>query len=321
MKPKVLITRKIFSEALDILKGKTDFTMGPGGRGMTQEELRRGIRDKEGLLCLLTDRIDHILIEAAPRLKVIANCAVGYDNIDVSTALSRGIAVTNTPGILTETTADLTWALLLAAARNIPAADRFCRRKKYKGWKLDLFLGQEITGKNLGIIGMGRIGRAVAARARAFRMNILYSDPHPLPAAEETKLKAVHVSLEHLLSESDFVTVHAVLNDSTRHLLSREKIAMMKKTAVLANVSRGPIIDEQALADALEQKNIWAAGLDVFEREPNIEERLLGMDNVVLLPHIGSATYATRIKMAVTAARNLLQVLQGEKPDNPVQPD
>ncbi|MBN1274335.1 MAG: D-glycerate dehydrogenase [Candidatus Aminicenantes bacterium] len=321
MKPKVLITRKIFDEALKILNGKVTYTMGPDNRSLTSEELCEKIKDKEGLFCLLTDKIDRNLIDAAPGLKVIANCAVGYDNIDVPYALKKGITVTNTPGILTETTADLTWALLLATARRIPGADRFCRMKHFKGWKLDLFLGQEVTGKQLGIIGMGRIGRAVAGRARAFLMDVVYSDPHRLPQEEEASLGAVRVPLDYLLSDSDFVTVHADLNSSTRHLISREKIKLMKKSSILINVSRGPIVDEKALTDALEGKKIWAAGLDVFEREPEIEEKLHHLDNVVLLPHIGSATFATRIKMAVMAARNLVQVLEGKTPDNPVHPD
>jgi len=249
-------------------------------------------------------------------LKIIANCAVGYDNIDIAYAREKGIMVTNTPGVLTETTADLTWALMLAVARKIPQADRFTRRKKYEGWELDLFLGKEITGKCLGIIGMGRIGKAVALRAQAFRMKVVYSDPSKLGEEEEAKYKAVCVSLDKLLSTSDFVTIHTALNPQTFHLISEEKLSLMKKSAVLVNVARGPVVDEKALAEALESGQIWGAGLDVYEREPEIEEKLLHMDNVVLLPHIGSASYETRLKMAMMAAKNLVQGLSGQRPDN-----
>jgi len=249
-------------------------------------------------------------------LRIIANCAVGYDNIDVSYAREKGILVTNTPGVLTEATADLTWALLLSAARRIPQADRFTRKKKYKGWELDLFLGRDISGKNLGIFGMGRIGRAVALRAQAFKMKVFYHDHHKLSAEEEQKYHASYLSLDELLAASDVFTIHSSLTPETFHIISSQKLRLMKKEAILVNAARGPIVDEKALADALEKKQIWAAGLDVYEREPAIEEKLLSLDNVVLLPHIGSATFGTRIKMAMMAAKNLVQALQGKTPDN-----
>jgi len=254
-------------------------------------------------------------------LKIIANCAVGYDNIDIKHAQKRGILVTNTPGILTETTADLTWALIFAVARRIPEAERFTREKKFNGWALDLFLGKEVTGKRLGIIGMGRIGKAVALRAQAFQMEIVYFDPHRLPPEEEKKFKASFFSLDELLSTSNIITIHAALTPQTHHLLSREKIRLIHKEAILINVARGPIIDEKALADALEKREIWAAGLDVYEREPKVEEKLFSLDNVVLLPHIGSATYETRLKMAMMASHNLVQGLKGERPENLIQAD
>jgi glyoxylate reductase len=316
MKPKVLITRKILPEALDYLKEHVDFEIGADDRNLTKQEIIEKIGDKEGLLSLLVDTIDKEVLDSTKPLKIIANCAVGYNNIDIQEAKKRGILVTNTPGVLTETTADLTWALILAVARRIPESDRFTRERKFEGWELDLFLGKEITGKRLGIIGMGRIGKAVALRAQAFNMEIVYSDPNRLSPEEGNTYRATHLSLEELLSTADIITIHASLTPETLHLLSREKIALIKKEAILVNVARGPLVDESALAQALEKRQIWGAGLDVYEREPEIEEKLFALDNAVLLPHIGSASYETRLKMAMMAARNLVQGLRGEQPDN-----
>ena len=316
MKPKVLITRKIFPEALDYLKDHVDYEFGAREGSLNKGDLLEKMRDKKGILPLLVDIIDQEVMGAAPELMIIANCAVGFDNIDVSYAKQKGILVTNTPGVLTETTADLTWALLLAVARRIPQAELFTREKKYKGWELDLFLGMEVTGKRLGIIGMGRIGKAVAARAQAFQMEIVYSDPNRLSSEEEKKFGASKVSLDELLSSSDYVTIHTTLTPETDHLISQEKLKLMKKEAILLNVARGPVVDERALAEALEKGQIWGAGLDVYEREPEIEVKLLSLDSVVLLPHIGSATFETRKKMAMMAARNLVQGVRGERPDN-----
>ena len=316
MKPKVLITRKILAEAMDYLKKHVDYAIGAQDRNPTKQEIIEKIADKEGLLSWLVDSIDKDVIDSARSLKIIANCAVGYDNIDIKEAKKRGILVTNTPGVLTEATADLTWALIFAVARRIPAADRFTREKRFRGWELELFLGKEITGKCLGIVGMGRIGKAIALRAQAFRMKIIYTDPQRLGPEEEKKYKAFFLPLDELLSSADIITVHAALTPQSYHLISREKIKLIKKDAILINVARGPIVDEKALAEALEKKQIWGAGLDVYEREPEIEERLLFLENVVLLPHIGSASYETRLKMAMMAARNLVQGLKGERPDN-----
>jgi glyoxylate reductase len=312
----VLITRQILTEALDYLQEHTDSETGPSDRNLTKKEIIEKIGDKEGLLSLLVDTIDKEVLDSAHSLKIIANCAVGYNNIDIKEAKKRGILVTNTPGVLTETTADLTWALIFAVARRIPEADRFTRDKKFKGWELDLFLGKEVTGKRLGIIGMGRIGKAVALRAQAFNMETVYSDPHRLSPEDEIKFKASFLPLEELLSTADIITIHAALTPQTFHLLSREKLGLMNEEAILINASRGPIVDEMALAEALEKNQIWGAGLDVYEREPEIEEKLLSQDNVVLLPHIGSATTETRLKMAMMAARNLIQGLKGERPEN-----
>ncbi len=316
MKPKVLITRKVLPEALDYLKEHVDYEVGADDRNLTKQEIIEKICGKEGLLSLLVDTIDKEVLDSTKSLKIIANCAVGYNNIDIKEANKKGILVTNTPGVLTETTADLTWALILAVARRIPESDRFTRSKKFKGWELDLFLGKEITGKRLGIIGMGRIGKAVASRAQAFKMEIVYSDPNRLSPEEENTYTATRLSLEELLSTADIITIHASLTPETFHLLSREKMALIKKDAILVNVARGPLVDETALAQALEKRRIWGAGLDVYEREPEIEEKLFTLDNAVLLPHIGSASYETRLKMAMMAARNLVQGLRGEQPDN-----
>jgi len=316
MKPKVLITHKILPEALNYLKKHTDIEIATSGSVLTKKEINEKISNKEGLLSLLVDNIDKEVIDSAPLLKIIANCAAGFNNIDITYARKKGIAVSNTPGVLTDTTADLTWALILAVARKIPQADRFTREKKFKGWTLNLFLGKEITGKRMGIIGMGRIGKAVALRSRGFKMEIVYTDPHRLSPKEEREYNAMFLPLDELLSTSDIVTIHSNLNPKSFHLINEEKIALMKKDSILINASRGPIIDEKILLKALEEKKIWGAGLDVYEREPKIEKKLLSMENVVLLPHIGSATYETRLNMAMKAAKNLIQGLKGEKPDN-----
>jgi glyoxylate reductase len=316
MKPRVLVTQKLFPEVLTFLETETEAEVLSREGVPAKPDIIRRIADKEGLLCLLTDKIDAEVMDAAPCLKVIANTAVGYDNIDIGHARHRGIMVTNTPEILTEATADLTWALILAVARRIPQSDRFIRRGEFEGWALDLCLGRDVSGKRLGIIGMGRIGRAVALRARAFRMETVYFDPHPLSPGEESAHAAAFLPLDELLSSSDIVTVHASLTPDSHHLISGEKLALMKKAAIFINVSRGPVVDEAALAETLEQKRIWGAGLDVYEREPEVEPRLLRLENVVLLPHIGSATFETRLNMAMTAARNLVQGVQGRRPDN-----
>ena len=316
MKPKVLVTHRLLHEAIAYLKEHVDFEVGTQKAFLTKEELIEKVKDKEGILSLLTAPIDKDVMDATPTLKIIVNCAVGYDNIDIEYARRKGIMVTNTPGVLTETTADLSWALILAVARKIPQADVFARAKNYLGWQLDLFLGKEITGKCLGIIGMGRIGKAMAQRAMGFQMKIIYTDPKELPEEEKQKYNASCVPLDELLRTADIVTLHTTLNPQTHHLISRGQLRLMKQDAILVNVSRGPVVDELALAEALEEGQIWAAGLDVYEREPEIEERLLSLDNVVLLPHIGSATYETRLKMAMMAAKNLIQGLSGQKPDN-----
>lgn len=315
-RPKVLVTQRLFPEALDLLRQFAEVEGGVAEAPLPREELMAAIGDKDGLLTLLVNRIDREIIDRARKLKIIANCAVGYDNIDVAYCREKGILVTNTPGVLTEATADLTWALILAVARRIPQADRFTREGRFRGWALDLFLGQEISGQKLGIIGLGRIGKAVARRALGFGLQIFYYNLNRLSEEEEKELQVTYLPLDDLLKTADIITLHASLNPSTYHLINREKLALMKKTAILINVARGPIVDEAALAEALKNGQIWGAGLDVYEREPEIEKALLSLDNVVLLPHIGSATRKTRLQMAMTAVRNLIQGLSGQRPDN-----
>lgn len=316
MNDEVLVTRELLPEAMTFLRGQVEVEVGAAGRNLEPEELRAKVAGKSGLLSLLTDVVDRQVIDRAPNLRIIANCAVGYNNVDLAYARQKGILVTNTPGVLTETTAELTLALILAVLRRIPQAERFTREKKFTGWALDLGLGKDLAGAKLGIVGFGRIGRAVAKRASAFGARILYYDPARVMPDIERFYGAAFLPLDDLLGTADIVTIHASLTPQTHHLISRERLALMKKDAVLINVARGPIVDEKALAEALAAGSLWGAGLDVYEREPEIETGLLSLDNVVLLPHIGSATYATRLKMAMTAARNLIQGLRGEKPEN-----
>ena len=288
---------------------------------MTRAELFEFIGDKDGLLCLLTDKIDRKFFEAASKLRAIANYAVGFNNIDVTEATKRGIPVTNTPGVLTETTADLAWALLMDVARRVSEGDRYTRAGRFKGWGPMLLMGGDVYGKTLGIIGMGRIGQAVAKRASGFDMTVVYSDVDSLPPDREKELNANRTDLETLLRESDFVTIHTPLTKETHHLIGDKQFSLMKPSAYLINTARGPVIDEEALAEALSKKKIAGAGMDVFEHEPKIEPELFNMDNVVLLPHIGSASVETRSRMAVMAAENLVAGLRGEKPPNCLNPE
>ncbi|MEW6456594.1 MAG: D-glycerate dehydrogenase [Acidobacteriota bacterium] len=316
MKYKVLLTREIIKEAMDYLKAHAEVEVCWKKRAPEKREIIQKIKDKQGLLCLLTDRIDREIIDSAPQLKIISNCAVGYNNIDYHYAISKRIWVTNTPGILTETTADLTWALILSVARMIPEADKFTRKKRFKGWDPLLFLGKDVYGKTIGIIGLGRIGKAVAKRATGFSMKVLYWDKIKLQNKEEKSIGVRFEELENLLKEADIITIHVPLNEQTFHLMSRERIYMMKKGAILINTSRGEVIDEKSLADALEDGHLWGAGLDVYEKEPEVYDKLLKLNKVVLLPHIGSATYETRLKMSMMAAKNLAMGLEGKIPEN-----
>lgn len=309
-KPIIFVTRILPRPALDRLAEVFDLRLNELDRPLTPAELRGGIADADALLCLLTDSVDADLISAAPRLRVISNYAVGYNNIDVEFATRRGIAVCNTPGVLSESTADLAWALIMSCARRIVESDRFVREGRFSGWEPLLFLGNDIHAKTLGIVGMGRIGQVVAKRASGFEMRVLYHDPsadtHALPPSWQA------VELSYLLQNSDFVSLHAPLTPQTRHLIGAEQLALMKPTAVLINTARGPIIDESALIAALRERRIAAAGLDVFEAEPHIPPELLELDNAVLLPHIGSASVETRTRMGLLAAENAIAVVTGK---------
>jgi len=318
---RVLVTRRIPDPALDLLMKECEVEINEEDRVLDKEEIIRRVRDKNALLCMLTDHIDTQVMDEGRNLQVIANNAVGYDNIDVAAATARRIPITNTPGVLTDTTADLTWALLMAVARRIAEADRFVREGKFKSWSPMLLLGHDIHRKTLGIVGFGRIGFAVARRAVGFKMCILYSDVQKANASLEEETGAQYVSLEILLRESDFVTLHVPLNPGTIHLIGEKQFKMMKKTAYLINTSRGPVIDEKALVKALKNDDIAGAGLDVYEKEPQITPELLKLNNVVLLPHIGSASWETRTQMALMAAENVLAVLRGLTPPNLVNPE
>ena len=271
---------------------------------LTPEQLRARVRDKAGLICVLTDRVDDALLSAGNALKVVSNIAVGHDNIDVAAARARGIVVTNTPDVLTEATAELTWALILAAARRVAEGDRLVRRGGWKGWTLDFMLGTELRGKQLGIIGRGRIGRAVAAKAPAFGMTAVFARQD--------------MSVDELLVSSDVISINTSLRADTRHLVDRRARMRMKRSAILVNTARGAVVDEEALAWALQERLIAAAALDVYEREPIVNEALLGMENVVLAPHLGSATRETRTAMIDLAVRNAIAVVHGEPPLTPI---
>jgi glyoxylate reductase len=283
------------------------------------ERLKGGGYD--GLYCMLTNPIDAEVLDAAPGLKVIANMAVGYNNIDVKEATRRGIAVSNTPGVLTDTTADFAWTLIMASARRLVESDRFLRAGKFHGWGPLMMVGNDVHGKTLGIIGFGRIGRAVAKRATGFDMTVLYHDKYTADPESEKALNASSVPIDELLRESDFVTIHTDYNPETHQLIAAEQLAMMKPTAHLINTARGPIVDESALAEALKAGTIAGAGLDVYEEEPKVSRALLELENVVLAPHIASASLDTRNSMALTAADNVLAALRGERAPDCVNPE
>ena len=317
---KVFVTRKIPESGINLLKNYHTVTVSEKDRVLSKDEIIDQAQDAEGLLCLLTDTIDSEVISSLPNLKMIANYAVGFNNVDVEKATQKKIPVSNTPGVLTDTTAELAWALVFSVARRIVESDSFCRHGKFEGWAPMLMLGQDITKKTLGIIGSGRIGTAMALKSKGFDMNVLYVNPEH-NSVLESEINAKKTDLSTLLMKSDIVTLHVPLTDETHHLIGEKELDLMKETAVLINTSRGPVIDENALLNALENKQIFGAGLDVYEHEPKIPKKLKQLDNVVILPHIGSATKETRSKMAEMAAENMLQGLNGKQPSNCVNPE
>lgn len=305
----ILLTRRIPSSVLSRLTAQHTVDLYSGQGAIPRAELLSRIRDKDALMCLLTDRVDDEVMDVAPALRIVANIAVGYENVDVDAARRRGIIVTNTPDVLTEAVAEFTWALILAAARRVAEGDRVVRSNAWGGWGLDFMLGTELRGKQLGIVGAGRIGRAVGAKAPAFGMKVVYSN---------RSLAGDAVSLDQLLVTSDVISIHVPLTPETRHLVDKKALVRMKRSALLVNTSRGPVVDEAALVWALHEHLIAAAALDVYEHEPVVTEELKSFENVVLAPHIGSATRETRTAMAELAARNVLAVLDGDEPLTPV---
>jgi len=312
-KPGVFVTRRILEPAMSMVDDFCEIDLWQDSLQPDREELLHHIAGKQGLLCLLTDRIDAEVMDAAGGvLKVISNCAVGEDNVDVPAATARGIPVGNTPGVLTEATADMTFALLMAAARRLLEGERQVRSGSWKTWSLDYLLGADFVGSTLGIVGFGRIGQAVARRAGGFGMRVIYSDPNPVPA--EVGIKATRVDFDTLLRQSEFVSLHTPLTNETRHLMNAAAFARMKPTAVLVNTSRGLVVDQEALYDALSSKRIFAAALDVTVPEPlPTDSPLLGLENCIIVPHIASASWQARKDMSILAAENLIAGLKGEK--------
>ncbi len=317
---KVQVTGNLPDDLLAPIVKKFDTSLHPHDRPMEYEALLAVMGDKQGLLCMITDRVDQALLAQAPRLRIVANFGVGYNNIDVEAATARGILVTNTPGVLTDATADLTMALVLAVGRRVVESDIHTRAGNFNFWSPYYFLGHEISGKTLGIIGMGRIGQAVAHRAAGFNMPVLYNSRHRVTPELEEKLNARSTDLKSLLQESDFVSLHVPLTAETRHMIGPWELSLMKPGAFLINTSRGPVLDEQALLAALQQGVIAGAGLDVYENEPAITPGLVELSNVVLLPHVGSATVETRRRMGAMAVDNLLAGLEGRIPPNCINP-
>jgi glyoxylate reductase len=317
----IYVTRRIPEAGLECLRSSgADVEVSPDDRDLTRDELLGAVRGRDALLTMLADRIDEALLDAAgPQCRCVANYAVGYDNIDVPAATRRSVIVTHTPGVLTETSADTAWALLMSVARRVVEADRFVRSGQWDGWGPLQYLGHDVHGATLGIVGAGRIGSAMARRGFGFGMTVLYVSRSDKP--ELDKLGARRVELDELLSASDFVALHVPLTDATRHLIGAAQIARMKPSAYLINAARGPVVNEAALVDALRAGRIAGAGFDVYEHEPQLTPGLAALDNVVLLPHLGSATTATRTRMAMLAAGSIVEVLAGRVPANALNPE
>jgi glyoxylate reductase len=316
----ILVTKPVFPEVLESLKNQVSIDANTEDRVLSRQELMTRLQGKQGALMQLTDVIDREVLESIPDARILCNIAVGFNNVDIENASRLGILITNTPGVLTETTADFAWTLLMAAARRVVEGDKFSRSGQWKAWGLQMLLGHDVFGKTLGVIGFGRIGQAVARRAMGFDMTVQFFDSQPVPpGAVPTGVKSV--PLDTLLATSDFISLHVPLLPETTHLLNDKTFALMKPNCIVVNTSRGPVVDEKALARALKAGKIAAAGLDVFEKEPEIEPALLELQNVVLAPHIASASRETRLRMCMVAVENLIAGLKGETPPNLVNPE
>lgn len=320
MRPRVLVTREVFADTLDYLGARFDVSENQADIVMSPQALAERLKDKIGALTTISDRIDAALLECCPDLKAVCNIAVGYNNIDVAACTARRVMVTNTPGVLDSATADFTWTLILATARRLTEAEAWMREGLWRGWKLKQFLGRDVGGATLGIVGMGRIGQAVARRARGFDMTVLYHNRHRVDASIEQELGVEYAGLDELLSRADIVTLNVPYTSETHHLISAARLALMKPTGILINVARGGVVDDQALAAALKEGRIAGAGLDVYENEPNLPPELLTLKNVVLAPHIASSTESTRRRMAMMAAENLVAALTGARPPQWLNP-
>jgi len=321
-RPKVLVTRRIREAPTERLRERCDVTTDENDFGIPRDDLLQRVAGYDALVTMLTERVDAELLTAAgPQLKIVANHAVGFDNVNLADCTAAGVMASNTPDVLTETTADTAFALLMAAARRVGEGERFLRARTSWIWGPLMMLGQDVHHKTIGIVGFGRIGQAVARRAKGFGMNVVYSDAFQLPSDVEAETSARRVDLDDLLEQADFVSIHTNLTPETRHLFGAEQFEKMKETAVLVNTSRGAVVDEDALADALAAGEIFAAGLDVFEREPEVSERLLELDNVVVIPHLGSATVDTRDAMGHLAVDNVFAAFDGERPPTLLNPD
>lgn len=321
MKPKVLVTREVFDETLDYLAGQCEVDSNQGDVALDPETLARRLAGKNGLMCALTDRVDARLIERSPDLKAVANIAVGYNNIDLPACTARGIMATNTPGVLDDSTADLAWTLMLGAARRLTELERRVRAGEWTGWRLKQWLGVDVHHATLGIFGLGRIGQAIARRAAGFEMKVLYHNRKRVAAEIEERVNAAYAGKDELLKQSDFVILQVPYSPQTHHMIGERELRLMKPTAILVNSTRGGVVDDAALIAALKAGTIRAAGLDVFENEPRLNPEFLKLDNVVLAPHVGSSTEATRRAMAMTAAKNLVAALTGKAPPNLLNPE
>ena len=320
-KPRVLVTREVFDETLDYLRQHCEVQDNQGDKAFAPAALAAAVANCDGLMCCLTDRVDATLLAAAPGLKVVANIAVGYNNIDVPACTARGVMATNTPGVLDDSTADLAWTLMLGTARRITEVERRVRAGEWTGWQLKQWLGVDVHHATLGIIGMGRIGQAIARRAIGFDMKVIYHNRKRITPELERKANAAYVSFDELLAQADFVVLQMPYSADTHHLIGKTQLAKMKRSAILINSTRGGVVDDAALIAALRDGTIRGAGLDVYENEPKLNPEFLELDNVVLAPHVGSSTEATRKAMAMLAAQNLVAALQGDTPPNLLNPE